>query len=175
MSADLRRAPGVAPGVAAIVMGGATSTAIALPAEYPRLAAYLAGAGLLALALGVVGRSERLTAWACVPVLSAAVGHILLSDDAGALWALGVGCGWYLAMELAWESISRRAACRFEPETQRDRTRELLSVIAVSSVLATVALWASTTAPTRTVPTEALVTVGVLFALGATVRRLTHS
>ena len=175
MSADPRRTRGLVPAAAAAGLAAATATAIVAPAEHPRLAASLVGLGLVTLALAVVARSERFTALASAPILGAAVVHTQFADEAVALWALGVGCGWYVTSELAWESIGRRAACRFEAITVRHRAQEIVTVVAVSLLVATITLAASNLAPSRTVLGEALVIVVVLAGGATAVRRLTTS
>lgn len=173
MTGDPRRTRGLVPGVAALVAGGATAATIVVPAEHLRATASLVAGGLLMLGFSIGTRSERVAALAVVPVLSAAVVHIRLADESVALWALGVGCGWYLATELAWESISRQVDCRFEPAVTRRRAEEIVSVVAIALVAATTALAASSLAPRRTVLLEAVLIVLVLAGGSSAVRRLT--
>ena len=175
MKGDPRRTRGLAPAAAALAMATATATAIVVPAEHVRLALPLVALGLLVLTLAVVTRSDRLVALASVPVFSAAVVHLQFSDDPAALWALGVGCGWYVATELAWEAITRRIECRFETGTVRRRAQEVVAVVAISCLIATVSLAASNLAPDRTVLLEALVIVMVIGGGATAIRRLTTS
>lgn len=175
MSRDERRTRGLFPAAASAVVAGATAAAIAEPAEHARLAASLVGIGLVVLALAVLVRSDRGVALASLPMLGAAVVHIQFADETIALWALGVGCGWYLATELAWEAINRRPVCRFEPVATRHRAQEIVSVVAISCLVATIALAASNLAPRRTVLGEVVVIVVVLAGAAAGVRRLAGS
>lgn len=175
MSADPRRTRGLVPAAASLVVAGATAVAIAIPAGHVRVAVSLVGAGLLTLAFAIGTRSERVAAVATIPVLSAAVLHIRMADESVALWALGVGCGWYVATELAWESMTRSIECRFEPAVARRRAEEIVSVVAVTLVIATAALSASSLAPPRTVVLEVAVTGLVLAAGASAIRRLTRT
>ena len=175
MTDDPTRTRGRALGAAALTVATSTATAIVVPAEHPRMVLPLVGLALLLLTVAVVTRSDRLIAVATVPLLAAAVIHVQFSDEAVALWALGVGCGWYLATELGWEAIARRVACRFEPDIARRRAQDVVTVLAISCLIATVSLAASNLAPRRTVLVEALLIVMVIGGGATALRRLTTS
>jgi hypothetical protein len=160
--------PGWPAAVAGVVVAAATSLWLIRTGETwlwlsPRLV--LAGLALYVLSVGM--GLQRGIGCAAVPVLTAAV----FSEDVtgGIDWGrpLIIGCMWYVASELGWESIERSDIVASRAVGSQ-RQREVATVVIVTIVIGLLAAGAATFAPTR----RAFAVVAVVAALGAALNRL---
>jgi hypothetical protein len=164
--------PGWPAAVAGVVVAAATSLWLIRTGETwlwlsPRLV--LAGLALYVLSVGM--GLQRGIGCAAVPVLTAAV----FSEDVtgGIDWGrpLIIGCMWYVASELGWESIERSDIVASRAVGSQ-RQREVATVVIVTIAIGLLAAGAATFAPTRTLLLRAFAVVAVVAALGAALNRL---
>lgn len=127
---------------------------------------------VIALGLG----SGRLVTATSLPILGAGLVSLIGEVDPAWVRAMAVGVLWYVAAELAWESIERRdGAGRTRAHTAR-RIDEVTTVVMVALAVSSVAIALSATvAPVRTIVISAFVLVGLALAMSAAARGLRRS
>ena len=165
------RAAAAGAAVASLVTWWLIDTVEVWPWLSPRLA--LGGLALYFISLAIGFRHG--VGFAAVPLLTAAAfsEEVAVAIDWGR--PLIIGCMWYVATELAWESITRRAGIDAAPAVARQRQREVATVVIVTIVLGLGAAAVATLAPARTLLLRAVVIVLVAAALGAALTRLNRA
>lgn len=166
--------PGGMQALAALIMAAVVAAVIALsaPADTPvagRLA--IVGVGVVAVALGI--GSARMVGFATLPVLAGALLASAAVDGIAWVQSIVLGCLWYIAVELAWDSIERRDGAQRSPALNQRRVHEVVTVVTVSLAVTIPGFVASDLAPQRTLLVQAPLVVGLLTAMVLAIRQLT--
>ena len=140
-----------------------------------RVAAGLVIAGYVVLLTALSWGSARLVGMATLPML----GGALAASTAGAqpAWALAsiLGILWYLAAELAWDSIERRDGGRRSTALIGRRIDETATVVVMAFGIAAAGLAASAWTPVRTMAVVVTAVGAVLTLMVWGTRRLRAS
>jgi hypothetical protein len=132
----------------------------------------LAVAGVICFAVALGLGSARVVGACSFPVLGSALISSASADQTAWFQSIAVGCLWYVAVELAWDSIERRTPAVRSPAVQLRRVNEVSSVVLISLAVTVSAYLASTLDAARTPGRQGLILVAVISALGLTVRHL---
>ncbi|MGF1600040.1 MAG: hypothetical protein ACFCVK_24550 [Acidimicrobiales bacterium] len=173
MRARLVLVPGWPAGVAAPVVAAA-STVITIHAAVSLdwLVARIGVVAVSLLAIGVAVGSERLAATAVVPGLAGLVIGAGSPDRVAGVAALTIGCGWFLALELALASIERRSGAVPTAAARAVRRREVATVLVVALVVGGTGMALATTVPERSLTVRAAIAAAVVLAAWAVHRRV---
>lgn len=160
-------------GLAAILVASAIA-AIVITASWGqsqtpgRLA--IAGVVLFMVTLGL--GSSRLVMVTSVPILGSAIATVVGDPDPAWVRGLVIGVLWYVAAELAWDSIERRDAVRRTGAVNDRRINEISTVVGLTLLLTVAAIVLSGRAPLRTIFVLGLAIVAVAMALTLAASRL---
>ena len=165
MSANRRHAIALA---SLVVHAAATATLLATTADASLVdvvrVAVVGGVGLHVAAL-LLGADPLVGGGVGALVVAATLGVLGESPDLGAPVVVLIGCGWFVAAELAWEAIARRDGFERARSATLRRLQEVGTVSALAVAVGLVAIVGSGAPPTRTLPLQALVVL--LFAAAA--------
>lgn len=129
----------------------------------------VASVGFFALALAV--GSTRLVGLTTFAMAASTLATTSSSDPAWVRSTL-IGCIWYAAVELAWESIDRREHQERSAAVAKLRINEVATVVTVALVMAAVAFAISSIAPQRTLLTQGATILVVLTTITFATRAL---
>lgn len=135
----------------------------------------LAGFGVIAFCVSVWFGARQLAGFASVPVLGSELIEVSASDESIWIQTLIVGCLWYVTVEVGWEAIERRDASQHSRAAVLQRSREVITVVALSLIGGVMALVTVSVAPVRTLPVQALVIIGVLSLFVMSLRHVSAS
>jgi hypothetical protein len=90
----------------------------------------LVGVLLFSITLGI--GSARMVGATSIPVLGSALIASATADATSWPQSILIGIGWYVAMELAWDSIERRRGSQRSSELDVRRIQEVSSVVVLS-------------------------------------------
>ncbi len=159
--------------VASLLVGAAVAAIVAVSAwSNVEIAGRLAIIAVVILALALVVGSAWLVGAASIPLLAAALISSGSQSEPAWIQTLLVGCLWYVALELAWDAIDRRAGGPLDGLVARVRIHEVSTVVVVAFGVGVVGLVATEVAPDRDLIAQAPILVGLLLALGAAIRHL---
>ena len=165
--------PGRFQAVAAVVLAAATAAVIAAPTSARAdFGGRLAMVGVVAFVIALAVGSARAVGLATVPVLGSALIATSGADDPDWVRSIVVGCLWYVAVELAWDSIERRDGGERTSALVHRRVHEVATVVTLSLIVTISGFLASGVAPPRTLLTQGPIVVGLLAAIGLTSRHL---
>jgi hypothetical protein len=159
-------------------LGVAGATALLAAVTAPVFAegvAWLQVAAVAAFGVGVVVGSDRAVGVAVAPGLGGALLATIGQDSVAAGRSILVGCGWFLATELALESIERRDPLVWSRAVGRHRIREVATVVAAAAGFGGAGVLATAFAPDRTFVIRAALIVSVLTAVTIALRAGTRS
>ncbi len=156
----------------AIMAAGATAAIVSSASSQGEGAGRLAVAGVLIFVLALGLGSARVVGACSFPVLGSALISSATADQTAWFQSIAVGCLWYVAVELAWDSIERRTPAVRSPAVDLRRVNEVSSIVLISLAVTVSAYWASTLDAVRTPGRQGLLVVAVISALGLTVRHL---
>ena len=166
--------PGAAQAVAALVLATATATLIAVVSwSEVNGASRSALVGLLTFGVALVLGSGRVVGASSLPMLGGALLWVAASDQRVWVASMVVGLLWYVALELAWDSIERRRGGTRTSAMSDRRIQEVSTVVALSLVASIGAFTLSGAGPERSALVEATIVAGLLVVLAATSRHLT--
>jgi len=136
------------------------------------IAARLAISGLVLVALALAVGSPVLVGGSTLPMLGAAL--VASGSASQPTWVRSIvlGCLWYVAAELAWESIERREGVECTPAFNDRRVNEIANVVVLALCATTAGFAMSSFAPTRSVVAAGLATVPLLIGLTLASQRL---
>lgn len=158
---------------AVVIAGSACWVTVATTTRFPDSAARFVGIGLVIFVMAVVTGSRFAVGGAILIGLIGAV--IEIGTVPVQRWerSLIVACLWYVAAELAWDSMERRDG-RIRPMTvAHERLREIGTVVVVSLVATVAAVSLFSAAPPRTLVVLAITVGGLALALIVATRHLT--
>lgn len=121
------------------------------------------GVLLFIAALGI--GSARVVGAASLPVLGSALIASATADTTSWTQSIVVGVGWYVAVELAWDSIERRGGTQRSNELDLRRIQEVSSVVMLSLAMTVTAFVISGIGIERSLVTQVLVIGSVIAAL----------
>lgn len=130
---------------AATVIGSILTSSWSDPIA-PRLSILSFAIFCVALALG----SSRIVGLTSFGVLGSALIASALSESSTWIESIFIGCLWYVAVELAWDSIDRRDGAVRSVSYNMRRVQELSSVVVVCLGVAWIAFAATELGPSRT-------------------------
>ena len=159
-------------GVAGLVVATLIATIIAAPNWADNeTAARMAIVGVVLFALALAIGSSRVIGATSFPVLGSA---FIVSATSETMWvqSIVVGCLWYIAVELAWESVDRRTWARRSTSLGLRRVNEVATVVVVSLAVTVTAFAGSSLDAARTLPRQAFIVIALLVALGFAIRRI---
>lgn len=158
---------------AVVVAGSAGWVTVATTTRFTDSAARFVGIGLVVFVVAVIGGSRFAVGGAILVALIGAV--IEIGTVPVQRWerSLMIACLWYVAAELAWDSMERRDGRIRPPAVAFERAQEIGTVVVVSLVATIVAVSLLGAAPPRTLVVLAVTVGGVALALIGATRRLT--
>lgn len=164
---------GVAQGLAAVGVATVTAMIIATsaPADDPltgRLV--IAGVGLFAVALAL--GSARVVGATSFLVLGSALAGSATADNPTWVQAIIVGCLWYVAVELAWDSIERRDGAERATTLDLRRLNEVTTIVVMALVITVSAYAASSLEVPRTLLRQVVLILALLGSLGIAIWHL---
>jgi hypothetical protein len=165
---------GVAQALMALVVAAASAATIAVSHwTAGNVAGRFALAGVVVFAIGLAFGSARLVGVASLPVLGSALLASATGESPAWVRSIVVGCLWYVAVELAWDSIERRNGVKRSSALEFRLFNEVASVVVISLGVTVVAYAASGLDAPRTVIGQAAIVVALFAALLFATRRLT--
>ena len=164
--------PGRLQAAAAVVLAAVTAAVIAGVSTRADFAGRLAIVGVVFFAIALALGSARFVGIATVPVLGSAMVAAGGADDPAWVRSIVVGCLWYLAVELAWDSIERRDGGERSSALVHRRVHEVATVVTLSLVVTIAGFAASGVAPQRMLLTQGPIVVGLIAALGLAARHV---
>lgn len=168
--------PGWPAALLALAVGVGTAVWSAVTADALLWLSYRATiAGLLFFGLGLIVGSERLVGFAAAPILAVAVFGTDGSPEIDLGRSLIIGCGWYIATELAWESIAWRSDAVRSRAIAAQRTREVATVLIVAIVVGLTAIGLTSLAPSRTLLLRAFAVGSVVASLAVAMVQLNRT
>ena len=160
----------------AIVLAAATASMIVVPTWTDEvIAARLAILGLTLIVVALALGSNRLIGLASIPMLGSAAIASAVADDPDWIRTIAVGCLWYVAVELAWDSVEQREDGARGRSLDRRRINELATVVTVALVIAIVGASASGFSRPRTLLVQAPIVLSLFVAIGAATALLARS
>ena len=159
--------------LAAISVAVLTAALIAIPTwdQNPSTGRF-AFLGVLVFCLALAIGSSRTVGVASLPILSSAFITSATSAQTEWIQSIVVGCLWYLAVELAWESIGRRTSAQRSVAASLRRINEVSTVVVVALALTVVAFAGATFDATRTINRQIVVIAALTLALWIAVRQV---
>lgn len=159
--------------VAALVLAAVTATLIAVStSSLSGVAGRLAIASVVVFAVATLLGSARVVGLTTVPVLGAALMASATTEEPAWVRSMVLGCIWYVAVELAWDSIERRDGGHRSSALDHRRAFEVATVVVISLAVTSAGFAASTLAPQRTLFAQAAMVLVVLAALGFAIRHV---
>jgi len=160
--------PGTGQAVASFATATATAVSITLSAtDHRDVAGRLAVSGVILFAFTLAVGSARLVGLATLPVFGAA---LVAAGGRASVGSIVVGCLWYVALELAWDSIERRDGGERTAAFVHRRVHEVATVVTLALVVTIAGFAATDAAPERSLFTQGPIIVGLLIALGLVTR-----
>lgn len=158
--------------VAIVAAGAAGWVTVATTTRFTDSAARFVVIGLVVFAVAVAGGSRFAVGGAILIALIGAV--IEIGTVSSQRWerSLIIACLWYVAAELAWDSMERRDARVRSLAVAVDRVREIGTVMVTSLVVTIGAVSLVGAAPPRSLVVLVATVVGLAIALISATRRL---
>ncbi len=150
--------------VAAVVTGTISAASWDDPIA-PRLALVSFVIFVGALALG----SSRIVGLSSCGVLGSALIASAMVQESTWVESVFVGCAWYVAVELAWDSVERRDDALRSGQFNIRRVQEVSSIVAICLVLAAIAFAATALGPSRTLASRAMFILIAISGLAAAI------
>jgi len=164
--------PGAAQAVLSLV--AAVSATVAIGSASPissEIGGRLAVGALVFFILMLAYGSTRFVGLSSVPMLAAALSTSSSSNPAW-VFAIVIGCLWYAAIELAWESIDRRSRGVPSETVSQRRLNEVATVATLALAVTAAALAAASVAPQRTLLYQGPIIIGLFAAVTLVARNL---
>lgn len=164
---------GAAQGLAALGVATVTALIIATSAEADDpLTGRLVVAGVVLFAMALAFGSARIVGATSFLVLGSALAGSATADNPAWVQSIIVGCLWYVAVELAWDSIERRDGAERAMTLDLRRLNEITTIV-VAALAVTVSAYAASSLETpRTFFRQAVLIVALIAALGIAIRHL---
>jgi hypothetical protein len=160
-------------GLGALVVAAVTATMVAASNwTGDNVAGRFAIAGVVLFAIALAVGSARLVGVASLPVLGSALFASATADSPAWVRSIVVGCLWYVAVELAWDSIERRKGVKRSPALELRRINEVSSIVVISLGVTVTAYAASSLDAPRTLIGQAVIVVALLAALVFAIRHV---
>lgn len=160
-------------GIGALVAAGVTTTMIAASNwTGDNVAGRFALAGFALFVIALAFGSARFVGMASLPVLGSALFASTTADSPAWVRSIVVGCLWYVAVELAWDSIERRKGVRRSRALELRRINEVSSIAVISLGVTVTAYAGSSLDAPRTLIGQAVIVVSLLAALIFTIRHV---
>ncbi len=159
--------------LASIILAGfAGWYTVATTTRFPDAVTQFVSFGWVVLVLAVVIGSRFAVGSGVLIALAGAVIEIGTVSEQRWGRSLIIACLWYLAAELAWDSMERRDGRRRSQAVELERAREIGYVLVVSSIVTLVAVASAGAAPPRTLLVLALTVGAVALTLAVGARHL---
>lgn len=160
-------------GLAAVAAAITTAAVIVASASSDdELAGRLAIVGAVVFVIALALGSARIVGATSLPVLGSALASSAGAGDPAWVRSILLGCLWYVAVELAWDSIERRDGARRGTALDLRRTNELAAIVVISLAVTVSAYAASSFDVPRTLARQFLLIVAVIAALVLTIRHV---
>ncbi len=160
----------------ALLVAAASAATIAAPDwTADNVAGRFALSGVVLFAIGLALGSARLVGVAALPVLGSALFSSATGESPAWVRSIVVGCLWYLAVELAWDSIERRNGVKRSSDLELRRINEVAVVVVISLGVTVSAYAASSLDAPRTLIGQAAILTALFAALLLVIRQLTAS
>jgi len=157
--------------VAILLAACAAGIVVAFSPINSEIGGRVAIAAVVLFALALAAGSARLVGLTTLVMATSALAATQSSDPAWVRTTV-IGCIWYMAVELAWESIGRRHhRGRNEAVTMR-RINEVATVVTIALIVAAGAFVLSSNAPQRTLLSQGPIMIGILVAMTVATRAL---
>ncbi|NNC80805.1 MAG: hypothetical protein HKN94_11725 [Acidimicrobiales bacterium] len=164
--------PGAVQAVLSLVAAVSVTAAIASASPIStEIGGRLAVAAFVCFILTLAYGSARFVGLSSIPMLSAALAASSSNDPA---WvpAIVIGCLWYAAVELAWESIDRRSRGTPSVAVSQQRLNEVATVATLALAVTAAALTFASAAPQRTLLSQGPIIIGLFAAITFVARNL---
>lgn len=164
---------GATQGLAAMAAGIVTASIIASSASSgDPLTGRLAILGVVLFAVALALGSARIVGVTSLPVLGSALASSATADNPAWVQSIIVGCLWYVAVELAWDSIERRDGARRAIALDLRRINEVASVVFIALAVTATAYAASSFDLSRTLVRQVVLVVALIAALVLAIRHV---
>ena len=164
---------GLAQAFASIIVAGIVATTISVSSRSDPIAPRLAILSFVVFCLALAVGSSRIVGLASFGVLGSALIASALTETSTWVESIVLGCLWYVAVELAWDSISRRDGAVRSVAYNLRRVQALSSVVVLCLGVAWIAFAATALGPSRTLLGRAAFLLAALGALAFAIRHIT--